>query len=238
MGDEHIVALSLGGTMILPEASCAKCEKIINKVETNLTRGMFLPARTQLLYPTRNKKQRPKHLPLDIDSGGGLLTKQIPIEDYPGMLVVLCFNPPLALLNITPTDTPLTGRVAVATLPNFGDNLNKHPRRTVTWKMGGDAPTYGRMLAKIAHAYTVAEVGYGRFKPVLLDIILNQPPLYMTHYVGGEIGDPPPASMERIEISHTIEDLYDGRKLVLVKIRLFADRQGMPTYLVVSGEIF
>jgi hypothetical protein len=236
-GDEHIIPFSLGGTLILPDASCETCERIINKVETNLTKGMFLPARTQLLYPTRNKKDRPKHLPLDIQADADMHTRQIPIEDYPGMIVTLRFSLPLALLGTAPVDEELTGGVAIATLPAFGENLNKHPRRTVTRKMGGDAATLGRLIAKIAHAYAVAEIGLGRFSPYLLDIILNRPPLYLKHYVGGEIGDAPPAGADRAQISHSLERLTDGTTLVLVKIRLFADRNGMPTYLAVAGHL-
>jgi hypothetical protein len=111
------------------QAGATDQEALINKVETNLTRGLFLPARTQLGYPTRNKKKRLNHLPLDIHTGAGSETRLIPIEDYPGMIVTLRFPLPTILFGLAPTEEPLTGGVAIATLTSFGENLSKHPGR-------------------------------------------------------------------------------------------------------------
>jgi hypothetical protein len=33
LGDEHIVAYGLGGTIVLPEASCKECEKETGRIE-------------------------------------------------------------------------------------------------------------------------------------------------------------------------------------------------------------
>src|SRR5712672_2024078 len=39
--DEHIVPLSLNGTMILPRASCRECEKITTRFERSVARNMY-----------------------------------------------------------------------------------------------------------------------------------------------------------------------------------------------------
>ena len=42
---EHIVPRGLGGGMIIDQACCAKCQKIINIIETYCMRGPFLSHR-------------------------------------------------------------------------------------------------------------------------------------------------------------------------------------------------
>ena len=237
LGDEHIVPLSLGGNLILPEASCHDCEKAINKVEAPLTRGLFLPARTKLKFPTRRKKDRPTHLPLDIHAPSGFETQQVLLENYPAMIMTMMFDTPAILWGLPPKDDIITGRVCISKLPDFDENIRRHPQSTVTWKLGVDAVVLGRMLAKIAHAYTVAEIGLDKFKPFLNDVILDRSPHYISQFVGGEIGDIPPPSQNIYEISLQETVRYDGYKLIVVKIRLFAKWEGMPVYLIVSGQM-
>ena len=73
----------------------------------------------------------------------------------------------------------------------------------------------GKMLAKIAHAFATAELGYGNFRPFLLDVILNRPPLYISHYVGGirDVEPPLGGDLHEIEIDKT--GLGKGRYVVV-----------------------
>ena len=93
----------------------------------------------------------------------------------------------------------------------------------------------GKMLAKIAHAYAIAELGYGTFLPLLANIILNKPPRYISRYVGGLCDSEAPLGNDL----HTIEidpGLGQGRYIV-VRIQLFADRK-LPVYYVIVGQKF
>jgi hypothetical protein len=124
-------------------------------------------------------------------------------------------------------------------LPLFGERLNrlkaKFQAREVSFNPEFHIDHLGRMLAKIAHGYAVGELGYGSFRPLLLDIILGRQPLYISHYVGGlrdqEI--PQGSDLHEIEIDNT--GLGKGR-YVVVRIQLFADRK-LPEYYVVAGEL-
>jgi len=86
------------------------------------------------------------------------------------------------------------------------------------------------MLAKIAHAYAVAELGLDSFTPFLSDIILNKSPMYIGHYVGGLRHDEKGDDLHHIEISN-----FGAKRYVVVEIRLFANRT-LPLYVVVVGE--
>ena len=90
-------------------------------------------------------------------------------------------------------------------------------------------------LAKIAHAYAVAELGYGSFQPYLLGIIRNQDPLLMHHLIGSAIGKAP-VSDDLHEIDILQPDQLNSGKLVVVKIHLFSNYDGMAVHYVVAGE--
>jgi hypothetical protein len=91
-----------------------------------------------------------------------------------------------------------------------------------------------RMLARIAHAYAVAEFGYGNFRPYLRKLIRgrNHTP---TFWVGGHWEIPPPEA----GVLHFIakEEVQKGnQRLVVVRLRLFAFF-GTPMYQIVVGEL-
>jgi hypothetical protein len=59
--DEHIVPLALAGTLILQQASCEECAKIINRqIESPLLRHDWAAFRAKYKFPTRNKASRKK----------------------------------------------------------------------------------------------------------------------------------------------------------------------------------
>jgi hypothetical protein len=151
------------------------------------------------------------------------------------MLMTFEFDPPGIVMN-RPLTEAFAGRVVFNQLPGFTDRLaalhgRYRVKNEVSLGMPANADDLGRTLAKIAHAYAVAELGLGSFKPYLLDIILNRPPMHLGHYVGGMFGHSPKG-----------EDLHDitihpfwGKERVGVEIQLFSP-WSMPTYVVIAGE--
>lgn len=85
------------------------------------------------------------------------------------------------------------------------------------------------MLAKIAHAYTAAELGLGSFTPFLVPAILRNELDDSVQYIGGATA---PASRMTHEISHVRH--LTRPDLVVVRIRLFAALD-TPTYIVATG---
>jgi hypothetical protein len=196
---------------------------------------LFSPIRAQLNFPSkRSLKNRIKKFDMTFDG----IRRKIHQDEYPGMVISFVNALPGILVDAAPSDQ-YAGGIAVATLPGFGERLNKlrakFGAREVSFNPSFDIIHLGRMLAKIAHAYAVAELGMHNFRPLLLDIILNRPPLYVAHYVGGIRDVEPPMGNDLHEISIDKSELGGGR-YVVVKIQLFADRK-LPVYYVVAGEL-
>jgi HNH endonuclease len=234
---EHIIPESLGGMLVLPAASCDACAIETGAFEGRCAGQIFRGPRRILGLPQKNRgrKRRAKPDTFDIKADGRSL--EVEAHELPGMLVTFTFDPPGILANAEPREV-FSGRICFQQLPGFGERLSNMRARhnfkdQIALPVRGDAADHGRLLAKIAHAYAVAELGIGGFRPFLNDIILNKPPLHIGHYVGGLFGDAPQG-----EDLHEIllGDEFWGDKHVVVEIQLFADR-AMPKYLVVAGEL-
>jgi hypothetical protein len=95
---------------------------------------------------------------------------------------------------------------------------------------------FSRFLAKIAHSYAVARLGFHGFKPFLIDLIHQRNVERAPELVGSEPVIPPPA----IEKMHEL-DLVPHSEFVVVRIRLFAsassEGKSMPVYLIVAGAL-
>jgi hypothetical protein len=85
-----------------------------------------------------------------------------------------------------------------------------------------------RVLAKIAHAYTVAELGREAFDGFLPDVVLGTNP-DIASYVGNlDYQDPETDELHTLSFA-TMEPF------IVVRVRLYA-RHGGPSYAVVSGR--
>ena len=87
LGEEHIIPLSLGGRLILPDASCRDCEKITGRFETAVARTMMGNFRIVMGFPTRRPKERPTHLTANVRSTSGLFERiEVPASDFPATI--------------------------------------------------------------------------------------------------------------------------------------------------------
>lgn len=235
---EHIIPESLGGMLILPAASCRTCAVETGAFEGRCAGQMFRGPRRILGLPQKNRGRKRKAKPDTFDIRADGRSVAVEAHEFPGMLVMFTFNPPGILVNAPPTEN-FTGRVCIQQLPGFVERFSnmrgKHGfKDQIALPVKGDAADHGRLLAKIAHAYAVAELGIGGFRHCLNNIILNKPPLHIGHYVGGLFGDSPQGDdLHEILLGHE----FWGDTRVVVEIQLFADR-AMPKYVVIAGERF
>jgi hypothetical protein len=238
LGDEHIVPEGLGGRLLLPEASCEKCEKETSKFELEWLRSAFHTARVQKGLG-KKKKRPPRFLPLQVQRNGKTVWESIPLEKYPAMIVTLLFDQPEILSDCSPVEKMLSGGVAIGILPTFGRLLKPYlDRGVVTFAPPRSSATsehLGRMLAKIAHSYAVAELGIEGFTPFLTNIILGVETRYLSHFIGGT-REIPSASSDVYEVNLSTIERTGHRPLFMVAIRLLSDVQGMPEYRVVVGQ--
>jgi hypothetical protein len=233
LGDEHIIALSLGGTLVLPEASCKACEKLTSGYDTHCAEQFAGPNREHLGLRSRRRNKHRSQVPIMRDIGGRLQRVSIPVTDHSAALLMFNFQFPRALLGLPPTEE-FTGTIVMASLhPDPGRRSRLTGNVNIVRRGGFDAPTFGRMLAKVAHSYAVAERGLEGFEPVLPNLIRGIGPQYLSYYIGGDPGLGP-QSANRHELSLDVYNNVEALDFLVVRIRLFADR-GMPPYNVVVG---
>jgi hypothetical protein len=82
LADEHVVPFALGGSMILPEANCRKCERITGRFEQFALKGAFhLP---RLYMGIKSRRKKPATLPLYTEKETGFLSsEEVPVDLSP-----------------------------------------------------------------------------------------------------------------------------------------------------------
>ncbi len=175
LGMEHIIAKGLDGALILPRASCDLCGEKTKKIEGACLRQMFREARAHLKIPTkpRRPEQRPSELRIGFtDDTGKRNWLDIPIEAHP-----FAFSMPILPVTGILEDKPPDKRIQIDRLwTNLGPRF-----RQKLHDIGADSAftlipigAFCQMLAKIGHAYAIAEIGFERFTPLLVDLILDR----------------------------------------------------------------
>lgn len=234
LSDEHIIPLGLAGPWILPKASCQRCAKITSQVEQFCLRPMLGNFRLRMQFPTRHKKQRPDQLFLEfVDAEGRKHFHPITADTLPLVCIGYRFHAPELLRGKQPSNQ-FEGALIARFVEQEIKQLAPSGKERLKFATVNDL-TFSRMLAKIAHAYAMAELGAQAFRPLLPAIILghsSQAPFLIG-------GDESPMSLEpQPSILH---HLYfqncrtGGVFYTLVAVRLFAC-MGMPRYHVVVGE--
>lgn len=232
-GDEHIIPYAFGGDLILPEASCRKCEHIINKeVETPVLRHEWGNLRATRNFPTRNKKRRRTHVKLRRRDGSAF---RMPIKDYPSPTPLYKFSEARILSGL-----PYGADHLRWTVDMFADHdaemaaKKKYPEWDEVHRIKAQPHEFARLIAKIAYGYASAELGVGTFDPIVTDMILGESRDYF-YAVGGQwdIEDGITGSDHKMDISLLFKE---GRLLVIVDIRLFSQAR-TPRYHAVVGRI-
>lgn len=236
LGDEHIIPEALDGSLILPEASCGKCEGVTSSAEQYCAKATLGALRYQLDLPTKRPKNRPKTLPVEVRSGGVWRIENVPVEDYPLLVAMPRLSWPGIL---APPDVQLETNRPRFFVTDISAEANSAKLRaqfeatnlTINVVTRFRVDKLRPMLAKIAHAFATAELGLGAFRPLLLDVIngTDEDPAL---YVGGVPVDEGEGDT-RHELTLQFIDKA-GEWFVGVRIRLFADLC-FPTYYCVVG---
>jgi hypothetical protein len=235
---EHIIPFGIAGnSLLLPKASCKTCAHVTSQIEQACLRHLWWPFRARMGAPTGQPKERPATFKLrrltKIDSDIRVIGESdIRAGEYPLNYVALLLQPPGILAGREPT-TNLEGqfwaRYSV-------DEMRKFINDDEGMLMAKITPnTFARMLAKIGHAYAVAENRF-KFRPLLLDLILGKTET-ANYWVGGELEIPPISSEPLLHDLRGRRCTVNGlRTYLVVDIRLFAFFE-TPFYHVVVGEI-
>jgi hypothetical protein len=238
LSDEHIIPFGLAGdAYVLKKASCTNCGRITGKFEQACLRKTLGPFRIRVGSPTRNPKERPekllhyftrkidgKHVPAG--------TKEIAAKDFPLTYLALRLHPP-GILQGLPVSNEVRGELWFRTDMEEAkkQNLTSDTESIVFAQI--NPLKFARMLAKIAYSYAVAKVGYGKFRPLVLKLILGKTDT-LSHWVGGD-WDIPPADQWSVHTLEIYQQEAVGRTFLVVSIRLFPFF-GTPVYRVVVGD--
>jgi hypothetical protein len=232
LATEHVIPRALQGSLELPEASCQACERITGRNEQLALRGLYRGLRHRLDF--RHRKKQPEELPVFIEVAGDADQRvMVPISEYPDISFFINLEPPARLrgipagaeygpvhryfrLRACPNPAPWNGLISFCT-PSL------------------DLFSFCRMLAKIGHSYVVAELGIRNFKPLLLDVILNEA-RDIFHYVGGSRNTPLLRLLNKdVAVSMDCTTIAETT-FIVVHLRLFATVDASPVYRIVVGE--
>jgi hypothetical protein len=225
--EEHIIPYSFGGDLKLPNACCQKHRDITSSFENECLNGMFSVARTHLEIHGR-RKLRPRELPVWIADKDDkhVDTFKIPKELHPSAVIVPTMPFPEFLLGLVASENaplPAIGFQAIPVTPNFNARVSNVGGRIKLIKgTGFDTYAFYRLLAKIGHAFTVAEIGLDNFTPTLMNVINDEKmPNYANHFIGSGLTLEPRSEFLH-EIGFEPPISRDGETYFVVRIRLFA----------------
>jgi len=227
---EHIVPLGIYGQEYLPEASCKSCERVTGRWEQIWQRGNIDPVRQVFgLQDKRRQRKREKEgktsMPVYHRKGHTM----IPWQDYPATPAFPILGAP-RLFNPMPPFPKPDYRYNLLQDQMRGMFTKYNMREFTTLKL--DTWAFMRVLAKIAHAYTVAILTLDRFMPLLPNYIIGDNDGARHFYVGSDMNIEP-----QTDLLHDLKfesATVEQWEFIVVRIRLFANL-GMPTYRVVSG---
>jgi hypothetical protein len=233
---EHIIPYSLGGVAVLPRASCEVHAKLTSAFEMTVTRSMYGIDRAIVNAPTR---RRGKHevllndivdLPATCADGSDSVVR-FKRRDAPRALIFTEMQTPGLLRGVDPNlNESVTYRYQFI---RSGPGVGTSPRPDISSIGVASAPmdesALTRMLAKIAHAYTCAELGVNSFNPFLLPLIVGGA-VSRTYFVGGF--NPP--SVQNSEPLRLREEIHFNMRLLLVEISLLMFPH-FPKYQVIAG---
>jgi hypothetical protein len=234
--DEHIVSKGLGGSLILPEASCISCAGKTSAIEGAVLRNLLWSPRRNVGIRGRRRKG-PKLSPsVTAIVDGKEITISLPAADDPAWLFLMTMQAP-GLLSGQPHDssglsglwlTPLGGTEAVQAMGI---------REMVTPPF--DTLRFCQFLAKIAHSFAMATLPRVHIAPLLLPLILKATTRKTVYFPCYQLVGGFPQTFSNSDSLHEIAlrgVIANGILYAVVHIRLFANL-GAPVYTVVAGRI-
>jgi hypothetical protein len=244
--NEHIIAHGLAGdSLILPKASCRTCAEKTRDAETACLRHLWWPFRTRIGTP---RKESPssfivRHMKVQkLNPDGSIAAYEQTGETvvgpmgFPLVFIAYKFPFPGIVIGRDPNfdaKVEIIGRISEEEFRKVAPNDREGFRIAPV-----NVEAYCRMLAKIAHAYAVAELGFDAFRPVLANFIRGQPLRQLWHWIGSDTVMP----AAQAALQSTLHDIQwlvptiNGRTYVMVSLRLFSFI-GSPRYHIIVGEL-
>ena len=157
LGEEHVIAGSLGAALVLPNASCRMHEKITSQIETKLIQQLFDPTRKHHGIRKRDRKPILKanfrvHRTVD----GQNISLPMPIKDHPTVMFLPQLAPPGIITGRPKWMHGIVGACLV--------NINAETQSLKNMRISSfatpfvDSILFAQMPAKIGHGFASAEI--------------------------------------------------------------------------------
>jgi hypothetical protein len=249
---EHVIPESLGGKIKFPKASCRECAEKTSAFEGRVVSRLYGDSRALLgmrrgkgrKWPdtfqvyTKPATDRTRSILTLSEKRDSYLPQQVSSAQLPGAIFLVKL--PLAGIvrgvQLDDKNFPIESFSVASATPDMIDRLRQF-RSEVLLGGGLNTEDFARFLAKIAHSYAAAVLGIGTFIPFLTKAIRGERPMYLSHYVGCST---PAVPIQPTDHLHVLQEglceISGGRRLVFVRVRLFAAPKIFPAYDVAVGE--
>ena len=180
LSKEHIIPLGFGGELVVPRASCTVHQKATCKVEDFVLRKYLCALRSHLGLPSRNPLHRPDGYMLKLRRGAHSWKRKVKLADHPGLVRFMMFvDPPGRILDrARQQETWSVCFIDAQIFPDVAARLARLGADGFEDKVTINAMSIARMIAKIGHAFAVAELGFDAFEE-----------LYVAHLIGADAQD-------------------------------------------------
>lgn len=233
---EHIVPFGLGGTLELPQASCARCATETSKVERAILRGELRPVRVfRALQSRRKHKDAPSTYPLVVVRGGVEETVELPLEKYPVFVPFPDFAPArLVSGEQSKPGIDVAGIVTVSFGADPASVLQELGATSIRPYVSTRPAQFARMVAKIAYSMAAATGALSLIKgpSPIRDVILGTN-THIGDYVG-TLTYPIEAHQGQLHRIIVLPDTNTGQ--LVADVQLFSDSHA-PRYGVLLGEL-
>lgn len=238
--DEHTIPYGLGGTIVLPKASCRACADITKKFEQDVMRGPMQQVRVYRGIQSRTRhKDAPTTRQVEVTRPDG--AKELVDFGFTEAPVVYSF-PIFEVPGFLKPDGYKAGiRLTAVAMYGFGpspdDVAKAQSAVNLSWQESHLYSSFAKMIAKIAYATAIGQATEAGIQlpfdgvPFVLSSILGQ-----SDDIGKWVGTLTTPFERHENQLHRVNfgTINDGR-IVLAEVQLFAD-SGTPHYGVILGE--
>jgi hypothetical protein len=185
--------------------------------------------------PSRDKKKRPRHLPVEITENGITRIEMVPVHHYPDLMPTVAINQLPGLISGRASGAPLDAEIRIyQNVEELRKRASLYTTQDLSVSGKVHVASYLRLLAKIAHGMTVVELGFN-FEPLLLDIIEGN--VSDAAFLMGASHKEFDESLKPNThlLAHEIIAAPNGVSYVLISVGLFHGL-GAPVHTVVSGR--
>ena len=163
--EEHILPRGIGGTLLLRNAVCSICKELTHGYENRALDKLFVSLKKHADVKTRAKGFKSR-IPIGlIDRENNEYRLNVPLDEHPVVITMGQFMAP-GIFWDRPGDESGLGSIWSKAF-RFDPAMLSAAERSSGFTEVFDALEFCQLLAKIAHSFTVAEIGSNSFDPYL-----------------------------------------------------------------------